>query len=50
MYSRTVRINGLPQGVDQGVRIEHEEVEILSADEVPITPTVTILSPRSRPY
>jgi hypothetical protein len=48
MYGGTARINGLPQGVDQGVRIEHEEVEILSDDEVHVAPTATPLSPRSR--
>jgi hypothetical protein len=48
MYGGTARINGLPQGVDQGVRIEHEEVEILSDDEVLVAPTATPLSPRSK--
>jgi hypothetical protein len=48
MYGGTARINGLPQGVDQGVRTEHEEVEILSDDEVLVAPTATPLSPRSK--
>jgi hypothetical protein len=48
MYGGTARINGLPQGVDQDVRTEHEEVEILSDDEVLVAPTTTLLSPRSR--
>jgi hypothetical protein len=48
MYDGIARINRLPQGVDQDVRIEHEEVEIMSDDEDPAAPTATPLSPRRR--
>jgi hypothetical protein len=48
MYGGTAKINGLPQGVDQGVKTKHEEVEILSDDEVLVAPTAIPLSPRSR--
>jgi hypothetical protein len=45
IYGGTTQINGLPHGVDQIMRTKHEEVEILSDDEVLVAPTATPLFP-----
>jgi hypothetical protein len=50
MYGGIAKINELLHGINQGVKTEYEEVDILSDDEVLITPTTTPLSPHNRAY